>query len=710
MTIPKTFSFLAAVLLATVLAVLPLPARSAPLGIVVSGGGSLGVWEGGFLYTTLAALRADRASADLELVAGTSAGAINALVTVLEGCGGEVQDPTESLFYRTWEPIRAQDLFRPESVSPVGVFDRSAFDAAIERLRSRFDDGAPPDCDVLLGMTMTRVTGRVQPMAAGTLRLSRTGERVLVRVQGRGRGAPLAVRNGGSAADRFGWTALPLEGPEARPFDSLRAVALASSAFPLAFGPQAVATCPLDHEGPCSPDVAEVDDYLDGGFFDTQPLDIAVWALAERDPDPTYLFVDPTPRRYPTAPVAPREEPSDLLGLVQRLAGDFVTSSRASALQTVLIQSPDVEAQLWVTQSSHPPYGDLLGAFLALFERDFRRFDFALGMLSAEDALVERGFTPPPVPAVGEGWDTYRCVRSVLRADSPDCDGVDGSLVALAEVARERVYDACRPDRLPADPGARERASQHPDCRAALAGRRPPGAGSDWARTPEEPEIRWVFRRLAARGFTFRDLGPTRDGDEAWEALAGQLEAMGHALADQQGVLAPAVRSAIDLLAEGALDYRPERHAAYLDVGPNIEIGWTALPSRRVPWLRLTAALDVDGLETILSNAPNAFGLAPVAGVEFELTPVSSSVFAPRIAVRGGYLFSDGDGFLTGDCDVSEEPVRPCSRPIVQLAARAMVVRILRLSLVGEWGPPVRPGEASLWSIRPTLGAQLTFD
>ncbi len=165
-----------------------------PLAVAISGGASLGAWEAGYVYYLVETLLAAESPAfELRAIAGTSAGSINALLASIAYCGEPEPDPEASVFYRTWIPIGTQTLFTSESATPTSVFDRGAFDEAIEHLRGRFDAGGRPDCSVLLGMTATRVHPRIEAAARGRVQLSRMAERFLVRLEGRGALAPLAA-------------------------------------------------------------------------------------------------------------------------------------------------------------------------------------------------------------------------------------------------------------------------------------------------------------------------------------------------------------------------------------------------------------------------------------------------------------------------------------------------------------------------------------
>jgi hypothetical protein len=709
---------------------LPTDGPPRPLAIVVSGGASLGAWEAGYLYYLLETLRAaEHPAFHLRAVAGTSAGAINAFLAVLEHCSESQPDPEQSLFYQSWIPVGIGSLYREDSVTPTSVFDRAAFDDTIAMMRARFDEGGREGCELVLGMTATRMHPTVEASAEGRLGLARMAERFLVRLRGRGPGHPLEVTSLTSESlAPYGLSRLPLTGANSSPFDSLRDVALASSAFPVAFAPQSIATCPRALEGECTPEQATRALYVDGGLFDNEPLDVGYRAMSwdGRLPDrASLLLVDPLPRRYPVVDsLASDEVPEDLTALSMGLTGSFISSMRSGALDSIITEHPEIATRLWVTSSAHPPMGDLLQSFLALFEQDFRRFDFALGMLAAERTIDDARGRDGLRAALGDvrrdgdvhrdsearGWRVFRCVRSILTdGAAEDCDGSEPSIVALARVSRERVFDACASERLPIDPAVLAIADRHPDCHRARAGESPSTPDDqDWARAEDEGEIAWVFRRLGHHGFVFRDLGTASDGAAAYRQLRSVLQTMAHSIASQQGALGPAMSAAVDVMLDD-IGYVPESHLGYLDLGPSVEVGWSGTTGAPAEWLRFTVGLDFRGIDALISSQPSYFGLLPLAGVELEALPLSSTILSVRLSLRAGFLFSSGDSFLSSSCDHDLEPSMPCSRMVTQLGVRATILRLVRVGLVGEWMPALN-GELHLWSIRPMIGVQLSFD
>lgn len=712
--------------------------RPRPLAITISGAASLGAYEAGYVHYVIESLRgADTIEA--RSFVGTSAGSVNALLGVLSSCMGAADDPRQSLFWRTWMPIGVEGLHDPDNASAIALFHRGRFDEAAAPLEQLFAHGLPEGCDRLLGAAVTRV--RPETVAGGSaLAMPRMAERFLLRVQGRGVGTPIGVSNHRLA--RLSLPRLAVEGEGARPFEAVRDLLFASSAFPGGFLPQEVPICAVDDGRPCNEARARRVPFVDGGFFDTHPLNLALWSLRDdegRTPDDAlFLLVNPVLRGYPEPAEslfggATEGVPETMLPYALTLVEGFALSAMTMSLQEALAHEPGLAERLHMSVAMHPPASDPLFMFLGFFEEHFRRFDFYLGMLHARAALdtmrngertrevfanvapLEERVAGLAPPEIRQGWRPFHCLRAVLDGVG-DADALCEGLVpyrALAETARERVYDACRPERL-TDPDRRGMAAGHPDCARALQGHAPPGAGAEWKRGEDEGALRWMFRRMGARGLPFEDLDARgRSGEAAGLAAFGsfrdRLATMARGVAVQQGLLAPlaepVAQTMVDLIA-----YRPERHDLYLTLGGVVgELGWS-FTGRRVSRLRGSVVLEGRGFDTLLSSTPAWLGVAPLLGVEVELGAPFDGALQLRTGVRGGYLFSSRDDFGTGTCDAPQDRTRPCSRAIFQATATAIGFHLVRFALVGEWAPAMRDGERTLWALRPEVGVQLFWE
>ena len=707
------------------------------LAFAISGGASLGAYEGGFLHTLIEDLRELSKVVEPHSFSGTSAGAINAFIAILQACSAPPEGPEASAFYRTWMPISFEALFQRTEVGAVSALSRSALEAPIADLRQDFEDGLSEACDMLLGVTATRVKPHVVTRAEGRLRLPRMAAQFLLRIQGRGEGRAPVVTNHVGLQDRS-LPQLPLAGPGASAFDALVDLTLASSAFPFAFAPVEVAHCPgRAGQLPCRPDTARTDLFLDGGIFDQNPVNVGIEELTDAqgqpDLDARLYLLDPFQREFPKlTDTAENSEIEDALAYAARVAAGFVETARAQGLEMLLRVDPALSERLVVSASKYPPYGELAFYFLSFFEEGFRKFDFALGMFESKRAFRQaqnraillgdheaaRAMKRASLNDKGLQWAPYRCVNAILgpptaapRDIDSVCAGEAERLRPLAMVSRERVYDACRPERLSrGDPSTLQLVARHPDCQRAYDGESPPGASPDWPRRPDESELQWVFRRLEAHGYRFVELGPTRRADRAFEALRRQVLRCANAFASQQDGI-PGFPTALARAVVNQMAYRPPRQIVHIALGLAQEVGFShAIGPTPGDWLRWTAAVELNGLATVLSARENYLGVAATLGLEAEVQPLSGPALQVRTGLRGGWLFASPDGGGFGTCDDPGSTSRSCSRPIVEGILSLHVIDYFRIALTGQYSAPSRTGEKALFELRPSLGAQIILD
>ena len=169
-----------------------------------------------------------------------------------------------------------------------------------------------------------------------------------------------------------------------------------------------------------------------------------------------------------------------------------------------------------------PAAGAPLLAFLGFFEKEFRTFDFSLGMYDALRMFEEAGNALPRAAHVpGEEADPALALRlheSGLRWDpsaEEACRPEELSdFRALLQVSLDQLYDTCSQQ---TEEGARK--WRNPHCQRASRGEAPPRVpgivprkDTPWRQRVGEEELAYTLRLLGAYGFRFHDLGCLRDG------------------------------------------------------------------------------------------------------------------------------------------------------------------------------------------------------
>ncbi len=730
--------------------------RPVPVSFVVSGGVSLGAYEAGFLHYLVETLKMSPELFDLKIATGASAGSINGLLAMIASCDARQDDAAESLLFRTWADVGFPGLYDPKETTPIALFSRKTMKSVSERIRTRIDAGFPDTCDVVLGVSTTRLSPKREALSArSSLELPRTEEKFVVRMRGKGQGKSPVFENYVDSSYGFPQSLLPLQENPA-PFDSLRDLLYASSAFPFAFDPVDLAHCMSNQknpDAPCTPGTAVRAPFVDGGVFDNQPLGLAARLAgdglggtdetkarsrvafatpfkrknAQAPDDALFVYIDPELTSYPALPGASdAEKMQSATSLTMHYLGMFVESARSKDLVSVLEGSPELREKLVIAAADAPPVSQSLASFFGFFDKNFRVFDFYLGMRAAR-RFVDVRLAPKVSRLRGarvavphyedrptKNLEPYRCIRAVLDQDgSPGdtCRNVSPDLRAALQTSLARLYDRCAKAKAQGslDPG------ESRACEKAMRGDEPPRvpyvpavAAGFHRQGASESELSYVVRLLAGYGFVFRDLGLEREKAPRIErAIHEELREVLDAFRSAQPENGPVV-GALGRTLLGQLTYVPASAIVHVGLGPVIEGGASfRLGAGASRFLRATVAIDAGGLSSFSGGGGAYVTLAPMAGLEAELLPLSGPAVQPRVGVRGGYLFSSVDGFLTETC--TEPDKRVCSRVTAQIYGALSLFDRLRLQLAFAMLPAVRKGEDFSWSILPTGGLQFLW-
>jgi hypothetical protein len=749
---------LASLLLATPAPAVPHGGVPTPVALTVSGGVSLGAYEAGYLYYSLAAQRANPGLSRVLVATGASAGSVNALLSLRASCTGTSLDPRQSLFYRVWVPMGLKQLFRPDGANPLAAFSQDTLVKVGSLVEEELARGMPEDCDVVLGIVASRVSPRLLHAASDRLKVPVTEEHFTVRIRGRGPGRMPLLTNYVDADDEDSQALLP-EGPDgAVPFVHLLDAVIASTSFPIAFPPRPVTHCVVETKGKtrpfCPEGSATTALFVDGGVFDNSPLRLGATLAAgglRRSPDGAlnwreapglqdpgappvglaFAFLSADAAAFPDqlASSAATGDPSILPLLIKEMGG-FVNSARSRELYLLVQDYPETAANLIYPRRHLPAASSPMYAFFGFFDRGFRSFDFDLGMYEARRQIAtftlpharpdlkERFVWPEDLPAAraaASSWAPMACLRAVFDGDpgaSALCAGEAlRSERILSQVSLDRLWDRCRS-------GSRWEPSpaSFTSCQGAQSGKPPPRVpgvegAPDWRQQPDESEAVQMTRLLSAYGYEWTDLDVPRGAhpSRVLAALRRQLAAVVSHLAETQPTFGEKVAiSGAGRLGVDLFYYVPPSRSAWVTLGRSLEVG-TDLAFDELSWLRATGALEVLNLLNSLgsNSAPLAFTL--VAGLAAVPRTIGSPVLQPSFLLRGGYVLSPNDSFGGSPCQGQDrETVGACSRWAVETGAAATVTGVLRIQLLVQWYPPAW-GLPGLWSISPSLGFQLGY-
>ncbi len=737
-----------------------------PLGVTISGGVSLGTYEAGFMYLTLEQLKAEPAL-ELKMVTGASAGSINALVSALASCRPPTSDPFADPGWLAWGDVGYRDLFDSKHTRGEALFSRAALERSFDRIRVLGAEGLPESCDVVLGVVVTRVNARQVELQRG-LSVPRLEEKFLVRIQGRGVGKRPKLSNYVLPSSHLPQPLLPFveeDGTDPvtgdRNFNQLRSLLFASSAFPVAFAPQPIEYClskpPKDGEvaGAANVEcrVAEyLDLFVDGGVFDNNPLRLAynvsetrlrrdaagrpVWRdplrepEGEAHPDILHLYLDPDTTAYPPEDAA-SEAPGDkgLIAQFFKLGGGFVESARAKELSALAEERKDLALRMKLTVSQYPKASEHLSAFVGFFEKDFRVFDFYLGMYDAYrelkegvgwhgahfdvDGLIARSAAEHP-----KEWKPFLCMLAMYEpgreADRVLCADKDLSRFAiLLQVSIDRVAAACRP--TPESLRSSTLGGYHQHCARARQGLSTvdvPGVRpifDERKRRDDETAFDFFMRLLAEYRFDFTDLGLARNNSNLGRlAIRRALEAMVQHWANAQAGFADRVLArTVGRVALNNLQFSPPQISGHLVVGTIIEGGVSAVPfGWQTHWFQLTGALQITQLTSLLTPGTQRIAFNLVGGPEFHLSFLSNALVQSRVALRAGVQLGTFDSLGALKCsDLGGDP-RWCTQSELDLSVSVSLLERVRAQFIWQTYPVLYATDPRWFNFHFAIGVQ----
>lgn len=723
------------------------------VALILSGGVSLGAYEAGYLYLLSEISKASQGTLRIPLLTGASAGSANAFITAINLCREPNDQPSQDLGWQTWMPMDYRSLFDKSAVTAQNVFSREPMVEAFERVRRRWHEGLDASCDIVVGITVTRLNAVSLQVRPG-LYIPRQEEKFVLRIRGRGAGVPPRLTN---YVDPYSHVVQPLlpfvedDGDRAkadRNLDLVRNLVFASSAFPLAFGPVELTYCmtrpPAEaHTAPADalkcPESPRKDLFVDGGVFDNNPLhlahDIASYALVQGDgpaarwrdrrkpitaetwpsvDDLTFLYLDPDTFAYPSMDTdePPSGRPRGLVRLAAQLSSDFVATARAKELFDVIEVAEDLSDRMRLSIGNYPMASAPIAAFMGFFDREFRRFDYYLGMF---DALVQTAAEEPkespsyrviarllessPEEVTME-WRPLTCLIGYFlpayRRMQATCHGDHlRDFRVLIQVALDRVYSHCKqlPDTY------RDQPVNHPQCARALQGAPPPRVdgldrekNTDHRRQPDESHLDHVLRLLADYRFRFGDLGLERNQArygriKIRRKLLGMVEHIADAQENvgERALLLSAGRSLVNEIA-----YEPPKDWLYLNGGTAIEFGASFLPfDWNESWARLHAAVQLAGTDTLFTPDPVALRVSIMGGGELEPLFASNHLLQPILGLRAGWQFTNRDTLGTEACTAkrSLDDNRNCTQFALHSYLAIGVLERVRFQLTFEWFP-----------------------
>lgn len=491
---------------------------------------------------------------------------------------------------------------------------------------------------------------------------------------------------------------------------------------------------------------------MDGGVFDNNPLRLAYnvsenrltrdgagrakWREpgepreGEAHPDILHLYLDPDTSAYPPEDTA-SEAPGDkgLIAQFFKLGGGFVESARAKELSALAEERKDLARRMKLTVSQYPKASEHIGAFVGFFERDFRVFDFYVGMYDAYrelkagtgwhgatfdvDGLVARSAEVHP-----KEWRPFLCMLAMYEpgreTERELCNTPELRRFAiLLQASIDRVAATCRPTAESLKGSTLDSYHQHcARARQGLSTVEVPGVRplfEERVRREDETAFDFFMRLLGAYRFEFNDLGLARSNANLGRlAIRREFEAMVQHWANAQAGFADRVLArTVGRVALNNIQFSPPQLSGHVVVGTIIEGGVSAVPfGWQSHWFQLTGALQLGQLTSIFTPGTPRLSFNLVVGPEFHLSVLSNAILQPRVALRAGVQLGVIDGLGAKKCaDLGADP-RWCTQSLLETSISVALLERVRAQFIWQTYPGVWATDPRWYNLHFAIGVQ----
>ena len=352
------------------------------LSMVISGGVSLGAYESGYNWAMIKMLHKIRRNGklikpDLRSVAGASAGSINALLSAMYWCQKDSiplkNSVDDNLFYDTWVNLGLEDLLikgeDPDNKST--LFTRKGLEKKAAKIMEHLEKPIyRKNCEVPMGVSVTKA----RPIVETVQGIKIKNQHFSIPLTLKEENGKAAVLNRSMPPSTDFYISIPgIKKDKSKLVDVL----FASAAFPGAF--QQV-KLKYSYKGKTRSNY-----FIDGGAYDNIPLQLAI----ELDKSAShYLFIDPNNMRKESIKADDEEEEQIPLGFITTNAIPLLNSLeifQSMKLYQAINQyiRNDRSKTLILSSRYHPLTGGYLSHFGAFLDKNFRMYDYYVGVYDA---------------------------------------------------------------------------------------------------------------------------------------------------------------------------------------------------------------------------------------------------------------------------------------------------------------------------------------
>ena len=393
----------------------------------VKGGISLGSYETGLNRTLLRYVR-DQGH-EVVAFSGASAGSINSVLSAVDHCIADkritqddiaLNDSMSQNFMRwSWDigikdlvPERGDESQADHRGRQRAIFDRSGFQAKKQLIETLIQREAVQNCRLIITMSITKVEPyRYKINEIGeTVKLQRFVIPLEVYVD---ENRKLSFRNYRGIHQPLEQQSIPfptpylllLENEQGQiDFDDVWNLALASSAFPLAFSPVPLSYCyPLELEPGqrCNQGRATTEYFSDGGFFDNSPIGVSLDVYDHKQKNEAtgsgsikLVYINPDSYRSQEQGKQAVVRDHSVNGLYDY--GTYFINSFTTALdneyRSALKRLSKIDSDkrsFYMTNRFHHLLADLHEHFGAFYAEEYRLHDYLVGVYDGQHLIAQ---------------------------------------------------------------------------------------------------------------------------------------------------------------------------------------------------------------------------------------------------------------------------------------------------------------------------------
>lgn len=680
-------------------------ASAAPKKFILSasGGISLGAYQAGQLYYQSLILKENTNFATPAIVTGASAGAINSFLSILDKCGTEQTLPENSSFWKTWQNIGLKKLIPEKDEKHTNsLFSSRPLEETALRLEKIWNKGLSANCETILGVPVTLKNPDTFILANG-LSVQRQSIPFILKITGRGMGRSPKIENFDIAETASLRARLYLTGEPREDFLTLKKLLLASAAFPLAFPAQKLPVCMK--EGPCTQKTSEVREFVDGGIYENQPLNLGVlisatYLRSERNTT-HYRHVDADGKVYPQW-IPEKNKESGFMTDGFDMLEKFISTSRNKELFSLIVRHPEISKQISNSVSFYPRASDPWGAFFGFFDEGFREFDFLLGIyeskrdfkkllpevrkLRGDESIHLPTQSTSGKPAERASWTRFRCLSSFLENQINSKDGCErpefDGLRILAQTSLARLYALCHQKEI--DPKEWTACSALDPFKNEIPKVDPKFDSTEIMPEADEDDGSYMMRVLQALNYPF-DTNEFDKRKSPGAQLRKKLGLVINRLADQQPSTEKGmIRRGGKIILDYYL-YEPADNRAYIQFGELSSLGLqtnypfaSILPSG----LKMDFSVDFYRPSEITKHLNSQTTVTPSLGLVYDLDFINTPTWQYHVSLSYGPTFArDKENCIQSGATNSN---LICDGTTVRPSITVAFLDLVRLSWIGR--------------------------